>query len=261
MRPIIPLAVAVLVAGCLPQGQAAPGAARHPAADRRAADPPVIAIDPGHPSETSAGTVQNGVAEVHVAWQVAQKLRDSLTASGYRVVLTKSREDERVTNRERARIANESGAAVLVRLHCDASSGSGFALYHPDRQGTVQGVTGPSAGVIARSREAAEALHAGMAGVLSGRLRDGGIHGDSRTYVGSRQGALTGSIFSRVPVVTVEMAVLTSRPDAQFIASKQGQEIMARAIAAGVRGFVPMPRTPQRRGAPAPAPRRPPPTR
>lgn len=244
MRSIVPLAVSLLVAGCLPQGQAAPGAARRPAVVGRADAPPVVAIDPGHPSETSAGTVQNGVAEVQVAWQVAQKLRDSLTASGYRVVLTKSREGERVTNRERARIANEAGAAVMVRLHCDASAGSGFALYAPDRQGTVQGVTGPSAGVIARSREAAEALHAGMAGVLSGRLRDGGIHGDSRTYVGSRQGALTGSIFSRVPVVTVEMAVLTSKSDARFIASKQGQETMARAIAAGVRRLVPAPRRP-----------------
>lgn len=240
MRSIVPLAVCVLFAGCLPQGPAAPGATRHPPAVRGAAAPPVVAIDPGHPSETSAGTVQNGVAEVRVAWRVALELRDVLAASGYRVVLTKSREGERVTNRERARIANEAGAAVLVRLHCDASAGSGFALYHPDRQGTVQGVTGPSAGVIARSREAAEALHAGMVGVLSGRLRAGGIHGDSRTFVGSRQGALTGSIFSRVPVVTVEMAVLTSRADARFIASKQGQETMARAIAAGIRRLVPV---------------------
>ncbi|HEX8274138.1 MAG TPA: N-acetylmuramoyl-L-alanine amidase [Longimicrobiaceae bacterium] len=241
MRFLVPLAAALLAAGCLPQPEAVPG--RAPRTLPRTAAAPVVAIDPGHPSETSAGTVQNGVAEVRVAWQVAQKLRDSLTASGYRVVLTKAREDERVTNRERARIANEAGAAVLVRLHCDASAGSGFALYHPDRQGTVQGVTGPSAGVIARSREAAEALHAGMAGVLTGRLRDGGIHGDSRTYVGSRQGALTGSIFSRVPVVTVEMAVLTSPPDARFIASAQGQETMARAIAAGIRRLVPLPRT------------------
>ncbi len=231
MRPLPAAVVAVLLSACLPGREAAPGPARH--------SPPVVVIDPGHPSETGRGAFQNGVAEVHVAWQVALTLRDSLVAHGYRVVLTKSREDELVRNADRARIANQAGAAVLVRLHCDASSGSGFALYHPDREGTVQGVTGPSATVIAHSRRAAEALHAGMAEVLSGHLRDGGIHGDSRTYVGSRQGALTGSIFSRVPVVTVEMAVLTSRSDAAFIASRRGRERMARAITAGIRNLVP----------------------
>lgn len=235
MSHLVRIALAcLLAAGCQPVQTTAPAPRRPPPAAQT-----VIAIDPGHPSETSPGTVQNGVAEVEVAWRVALALRDSLAARGYRVVLTKSREDERVRNADRARIANEAGAALLVRLHCDASSGSGFALYHPDRQGTVEGVTGPSPEVIARSREAAEALRAGMAAGLAGRLRDGGVHGDSRTYVGSRQGALTGSIFSRVPVVTVEMAVLTSRADAEFIASAGGQRLMAGAIAQGVRRFVP----------------------
>lgn len=210
-----------------------------PVRPRPAADTPVIAIDPGHPSETSAGTSHHGVAEVQVAWQVAERLRDLLEEEGYRVVMTKSRVDEVVHNEERARIANRAGAALMVRLHCDAAAGSGFALYHPDRQGTVRGVTGPGDSVIAASRRAAEALHGGMAEVLRGTLNDGGIRGDSRTAVGARQGALTGSIFSEVPVVTIEMVVLSNRSDAAFIASDSGQARMARAIAAGVRRFVP----------------------
>lgn len=208
-----------------------------------AADSTVIVIDPGHPSETSAGTVQHGVAEVRVAWQVAQRLSAELRSRGYRVVLTKAREDELVRNADRARIANEAGAALMVRLHCDASAGSGFALYYPDRQGTVQGVTGPADSVIEQSRRAARAVHAGMAPLLAPRLRDGGIRGDSRTYVGARQGALTGSIFSRVPVLTIEMVVLGHAPDARFISTAEGQGLMTRAIAEGVHRFAP-PATP-----------------
>jgi N-acetylmuramoyl-L-alanine amidase len=199
----------------------------------------VIAIDPGHPSETSSGAeVQNGTTEVHIAWEVAQKLRDSLRARGYSVVMTKSSEMQMVRNVERAEIGNRAGAALMVRLHCDASSDSGYALYYPDRQGTAEGRTGPSADVMRRSAAAAESLHAGMAPLLAGLLKNGGVRGDSKTLVGSRQGALTGSIFSDIPVVLIEMVTLSNAHDASFIKSDDGRTLMARAIADGVARYV-----------------------
>src|SRR4051812_13717400 len=201
---------------------------------------PVIVIDPGYPSENGVGASGHGVAEVHAAWEVAVRLRDSLAAAGYDVRMTKTRERQVVRNVQRARIANAAGAALMIRLHCDVGSGTGFTLYYPDRQGTAEGRTGPSAAVMARSRAAAFTLDSAMAAHLSpGHLRDGGVLGDSRTFVGSRQGALTGSIFSEVPVVTVEMAVLTDASDARFIASPSGQRRMAHAIAAGIARVVP----------------------
>jgi N-acetylmuramoyl-L-alanine amidase len=94
-----------------------------------------------------------------------------------------------------------------------------------------------------RSRAAALALDSALAARLSPRwLRDGGVLGDSRTFIGSKQGALTGSIFSQVPVVTVEMAVLTDAGDARFIGSADGQRRMAEALADGVARFVPIAR-------------------
>jgi N-acetylmuramoyl-L-alanine amidase len=213
---------------------AAQGTARAPA--------PVIVIDPGHPSENGIGARGNGVAEVTAAWEVAGRLRDELRAAGYQVRMTKSAERQVVRNAERARIANDAGAALMVRLHCDVGNGTGFAIYYPDRQGTAEGRTGPSAEVMERSRAAALVLDSAMAAALSPRyLRDGGVLGDSRTFIGGRQGALTASIFSRVPVVTVEMAVLTHAADARFIASADGQRRVARALAAGVARFAPMP--------------------
>lgn len=202
---------------------------------------PVIVIDPGHPSEVSSGAEkQNGTSEVHIAWLVAQRLAPLLTAKGYRVVMTKPTERKMVTNISRAEIGNQARAALAVRLHCDASSDSGYAIYYPDRLGTAHGKTGPDTSVRRRSHEAAESMHLSMASIIGKSLKDGGVRGDSKTAVGSKQGALTGSIFSTVPVVLVEMVTLSNKRDAAFIKSVKGQNIMARAIADGVARYVPV---------------------
>lgn len=201
----------------------------------------IITIDPGHPSEVASGrSVQNGTNETWVAWAVAVKLKALLEARGYEVVLTKSAEDELVRNKDRALTANRAGAALMVRLHCDASIERGYAVYYPDREGTAKdGTVGPSRGVIAASRRAAEAIHDGMREVLGGTLDDNGVRTDYQTKVGREQGgALTGSIFSEVPVVTVEMVVLSDAGDAEFIKAEAGQQMMAEALASGIARFV-----------------------
>ena len=220
-------ALALLSSGCLT-------AQRNFSTPRR-----IIAIDPGHPSEVSSGAEpQNGTTEVHNNWEVGLLLQQMLRDRGYSVVMTKSSEMQMVRNVERAQVGNRVGAALMVRLHCDASSDSGYAVYYPDRPGTAEGKTGPSADVMRRSASAAESLHVGMARVLAGRLKDGGVRGDSKTLVGSRQGALTGSIFSEIPVVLIEMVTLSNPRDAGFITSAEGRSLMARAIADGVERYV-----------------------
>ena len=195
----------------------------------------VVAIDPGHPSEVSSGAeVQNGTTEVHTAWVIAIELQALLRARGYSVVMTKSRENEVVRNVARAQVGNRANALLMVRLHCDASTDSGYALYYPDRIGRSEGKTGPTADVMRGSAAAAESLLAGMAPVLAGKLKNGGVRGDSKTLVGSRQGALTGSVWSQIPVVLVEMVTLSNARDASFIKSSAGRALMARAIANGV---------------------------
>ena len=59
--------------------------------------PPLVAIDPGHPSETSEGASGSaGATEIQVNWAVAQRLKTLLEEGGYRVVLTKLVEEELV---------------------------------------------------------------------------------------------------------------------------------------------------------------------
>lgn len=198
-----------------------------------------VCIDPGHTSETSAGTqsLDRKLSERHVNWVEAVRLRTLLTDAGARVVMTKATEAQIVTNRSRAETANAAHTDLLLRLHCDSNAPSGITTYFPDRQGTRFGVTGPSREIIARSHAAALVFQPALAQSLRGELPNGGIKGDSATFVGGKQGALTGSIFAQVPALTVEMCVLTNAHDYAFIRTAHGQEQMARALYAGVVSF------------------------
>jgi N-acetylmuramoyl-L-alanine amidase len=136
----------------------------------------------------------------------------------------------------------------MLRLHCDASAERGFAVYYPDRRGRAKdGTAGPGPDVIEESRRAARAVHAGLSEGLRGALADNGVRTDYQTKVGREQGgALTGSIFSEVPVVTIEMVTLSDPGDAEFIKTEEGQRRMAESIADGVARYV----APTRAGAP-----------
>ncbi len=198
----------------------------------------VIAIDPGHPSETSGGCAHHGLTEVQIVWEVALKLEKLLAeTASFKPIKTKQQVDTRVTNRERAEIANSANAALLVRLHCDSGKGSGCTVYFPDRPGKVDGATGPSQAVIEKSRQAAECMQKGLASILGSSLSLNPVKTDSMTLVGSKQGALTGSIFAEVPAVVIEMVYLNNASDAAFIGEQKNQELMAKAILAGICEF------------------------
>jgi len=220
----------------------------------------LICIDPGHPSLFSRGDKPlNGTTEAHINWLVALRLRDVLKAGGADVMMTKSLEEELVDNRDRAVMINKAAAdylaenpgaaALAVHLHCDDSPDQkGFAVYYPDREGKYAGVSGnePDIGFVGpdeeirrSSRCLAEAVEAGMKKRLKGRLNALGVKGDSKTYVGGWQGALTASIFSKVPTITIEMVTLNRISEAEFIKTPRGQKRMAEAIAAGLLSYGP----------------------
>lgn len=198
-----------------------------------------ICIDPGHPSENGVGTRGKKETELNVAWVVAQKLEKMLVGKGYKVVMTKSARGEKVSNKVRAEIGNKAEADYVVRLHCDAGHSSGLASYYPGEKGKVGGMKGPSDDVISGSKRLAAKFHPAVIAALGGSLRDAGLHTDRKTLIGGRQGALTGSIYSKVPVILVEMCVLQNRKDEAFIAPDKGKTKMARALLAGIEAAVP----------------------
>jgi len=195
-----------------------------------------VCIDPGHPSEKNDGlTLTNGLREASVNWQIAVLLQRELQNDRISVVMTKKSEAEFVSNENRAAVANNARANLFLRLHADAGSSTGFTVYYPRKVGSIHGTTGPSAEVLRSSETAATLFHNAFVAALEGRLKDNGIKGDEETFIGGRQGALTGSIFSKVPTVLVEMVFLTNPADAEWIKQESNQILMAKALAVGVR--------------------------
>ena len=193
----------------------------------------IVCIDPGH-AKATVGASGKKLAEYRVCWLMAQKLKAQLEQRGVRVLLTKRSQDADVSNERRAEIANDAHADLLLRLHCDAGRDSGIATFFPDRQGVRNGVRGPSREVIEASRQCATVFHAALLHSLNGALPNRGIRPDAKTAVGSQQGgALTGSIYSHVPVLLVEMAVITNPRDEAFLASRRGQDRLAQALTEG----------------------------
>ena len=198
---------------------------------------PVVCIDPGHPSEVGRGAHGKRLTEVHANWLVATELKALLVKDGYRVVLTKRSEGEKVTNQRRAEIANQAHADLFLRLHCDGAKGSGYAVYFPAEAGRIGKVSGPSEGVRQTSHRAASRICEAMDASLAGKLQSNGVKPDTKTAVGSQHGALIGSIFSRVPVVLVEMVTLTNPDDGRFMEEAGSRTRMVRALEQGVRAW------------------------
>jgi len=198
-----------------------------------------ICIDPGHPSENGVGTKGKHITELKAAWLVGEKLAALLRKAGYTVIVTKKSEGQKLTNKARAEIGNRAHADLMLRLHCDAGTKSGFATYYPGAQGQVGNKRGPSADVLSRSAALAPRFHRAVIAALNGHVADRGFHSEASTMIGARQGALTGSIYSQVPVLLVEMTVLQNAHDDLFISTAKGQDIMAVALFEGVRAVVP----------------------
>ena len=190
-----------------------------------------VCIDPGHPSEVGKGTKGKKISEIQAAWKVAILLKKELEAVGIKVVMTKDKEMEFVKNRDRSAIANKAKSDLMVRLHCDSVSGSGFAVYIPKKKGKAQGKTGPSESIIKSCAKVGPIFHEELVAMLKGKLKNNGLLPDTATAVGGKYGALIGSIFSEVPVVLIEMCRLSNKKDEAFIASEEGQLTMAKALA------------------------------
>lgn len=201
----------------------------------------IVCIDPGHPSETSAGAIANGLSENQLNWNVAARLSRKLNQAGILWFSTKQTLNEKVTNQRRAEIANGANryrrpTSAMLRLHCDEGSGRGYIWYYPDRTGRKGAVSGPSKTVQQQSHSLAWTMNEAMKPVLNGHLKYNPIRTEASTYVGSKQGGvLTGSIYSKVPTALIEMCFLNQKNDAQFIASAAGQEKMAEALLAGIK--------------------------
>jgi N-acetylmuramoyl-L-alanine amidase len=199
-------AAALLITG-LPSGSHAAKSSGSSGGD---SSPITVVIDPGHGGHDRGGIPGQRIAEKDMTLDVALRLRNVLSASGYNVVMTRS-SDVFVSLGGRVAMANSYKNAVFVCIHFNAtgrSGASGIETYFYSRE----------------SLPLASAIHHYVTGWAPSENR--GVR--RRGYYVLRK---TG-----IPAVLVECGFLTNPTEAAYAQSASYRQKLAEEIAAGVRG-------------------------
>jgi N-acetylmuramoyl-L-alanine amidase len=185
----------------------------------------VVVIDPGHQAhanpelepigpgssrrkaKVSGGTsgVVTHTPESELALAVGLKLRHALQARGITVIMTRMTQDVDISNIERARIANQAGADLFVRLHANGSPNQSvhglFVLYPASIKGWTDDIA-------AASKEAATLVLREL--IAATGAQDRGLQ---------ERSDLTGFNWSDVPVVLAEMGYMTNPAEDRLLAT------------------------------------------
>lgn len=179
-----------------------------------------IVIDPGHGGDDLGVVVPEGPlrwTEADLAFDIAVRLEGRLAAAGMRVHLTRGpRAAAVVSDRERARLANELGADLFISIHIDgyrSPVADGVATYH---YGTTSGVTSTVGERLAGLVQREIVVRTGM--------RNCQTHAKSWELLR----------LTRMPAVCVDVGYLTSPVDRSRLVDPLFRERVVEAIMAAV---------------------------
>lgn len=199
----------------------------------------VIGIDPGHqlygnnglePIGPGASTkkikvtggtrgVATGVAEYELNLDIAKALKKELIQRGYDVVLTRNKHNVNITNMERAQKINKSNADICIRLHADGgpASATGASGLYPSSSNPYVGK------LSAKSKKLSQCVLTAYCRETNIRNRGSIVRDD-----------LTGTNWSTVPVIILEMGFMTNAGEDRYMQSEKGQKQMVEGIADGI---------------------------
>lgn len=211
-----------------------------------------VCVDPGHqgvaiglkepmgPGLSGYHHTTNGQAqgvytrryESVVVLEVGQKLRNALLREGADVVMTREDQQTPVSNVRRAEIANEAGADLFIRLHCDANKNKknrGISVFMPLSSTYAKQVADTET-----YRTYGDALLAAMlekTGVAKGFVRQ------NNNYVASN--------WAKMPAFLVEMGYMSNEEDDKLLSDPVFQENIIAGMVEGLiqvaqlRGLIP----------------------
>ena len=205
-----------------------------------------IALDPGHqaPDVDMSATEPNapgssvmktkatggtsgtttGLPEYELNLQIALKVRDLLEEEGYGVVMTREDNETAISNAERATLANESGAALMVRIHANGST-------DPSANGALALIGSQSNPYVGGLYDSSYAL---ATDVLDAYCQATGMANDGVTT----SDTMTGINWSTIPVMILEMGFMTNPTDDTNMADASYQDRMASGIVAGIQNYL-----------------------
>lgn len=199
----------------------------------------IIGIDPGHQASANSGVepmgpgsstmkakvaggtcgVSSGVPEYQFTLNVAKALKKELAGRGYQVVMTRTKNDVNISNKERAVKINKSGADICIRLHGDggASSAKGASALYPSAQNPYVGKLSKKSLKLSKC-------------IMATYCKETGIN--NRGCI--QRDDLTGTNWSTVPVTLIELGFMTNPSEDRYMQSASGQKAMVKGLADGI---------------------------
>jgi N-acetylmuramoyl-L-alanine amidase len=203
----------------------------------------VVVIDAGHEGSAVKGTdplgpgsstqmpkIESGASGVatHVDeskrnLEVALVLQKVLEARGVNVVMVRTSQNVKITNKQRAQMANNANAALFIRLHCDSgpSNITGILTLRPTKNWY------PASPIVAKSAIAAKLVHNAV--VAETGAKDRGI---------TPRSDLVGFNWSKVPSVLVEMGMMSNPAEDRKLATADYQRKLADGMANGIIAYL-----------------------
>lgn len=198
-----------------------------------------IGIDPGHQShgdsskepdgpgsrtkkaKVTGGTSgrYSGLPEYKLTLQVGKKLKKELESRGYKVVMTRMKNDVNISNSKRAKKLNK-GCDIAIRLHADgagSSSAHGASMQCSTSKNKYIGKLASKCKKLSKK-------------IIKSYCKKTGRKNNGIAY----RNDLTGTNFSTIPVTLIEMGFMTNRSDDEYMAKPSNQEKMAEGIANGI---------------------------
>jgi N-acetylmuramoyl-L-alanine amidase len=172
-----------------------------------------VVIDPGH-GGADRGVVCNGVSEADIVWDLASRLEGRLSAVGVTALLTRG-PGNGATDGQRAALANDMGADVVLSLHVDGVESPlphGLAAYY-------YGAGESSSTIGERLADLVQRELVARTGLLDGR-----IHG--KTWAMLR--------LTRMPTVRVELGYLSSPIDRALLIDPLFRDTVAEGLLVAV---------------------------
>lgn len=205
----------------------------------------LVAIDPGHQgfhvdmsatepnapgsaqmkAKASTGTVGNysGIPEYELVLDISLRVKAELQAQGYDVILTREDNDTAISNAERATLANQAGADVMVRIHANSSENAranGALALVPSASNAYVGQLSKESTRLAETVLSAYCQETGMA-------NDGLMENDS----------MTGINWSTIPVMILEMGFMSNEADDLHMADGAYRTKMVSGIVNGLNTY------------------------